>query len=357
MASHLKPYRGKKATAESQNIVLKRGEVFFEVPVGGVGTGIGKIKMGDGTTAYSDLPYFSSVDDTVVSWTDTADTIDTTNNTNVALLNAFVPTKNVKSLFGTAKQLLVNLDRSVTVLNNKKVDLSNYRTKTDVPFLFGIDASGNYGYKKAGADTVIPFKSQVDIDNAYNKGITDGRVGYYTKSQYDNAYNTGYNKGKTDGKTEYSSIFGDNRVGDSGIIIDNTYNVRWVIYRISGNTYQLFPMRNLTEHYMGSSYTNADGYYNSDMYSYIHNTVLPNLRNSSLNITACDLVSQSEYNYICSKTGITSATIAGGEDFWLADHSPNNTTSFYYVNSGGSFIYDDGNRYSHGVRPLITVII
>lgn len=24
---------------------------------------------------------------------------------------------------------------------------------------FGIDANGNYGYKKAGADTVIPFKS------------------------------------------------------------------------------------------------------------------------------------------------------------------------------------------------------
>ena len=131
MASHLKPYRGKKATAESQNIVLKRGEVFFEVPAGGVGTGIGKIKMGDGTTAYSDLPYFSSVDDTVVSWTDTADTIDTTNNTNVALLNAFVPTKNIKSLFGTAKQLLVNLDKSVTVLNNKKVDLANYYTKAE----------------------------------------------------------------------------------------------------------------------------------------------------------------------------------------------------------------------------------
>ena len=199
MASHLKPYRGKKATAESQNIVLKRGEVFFEVPAGGVGTGIGKIKMGDGTTAYSDLPYFSSVDDTVVSWTDTADTIDTTNNTNVALLNAFVPTKNVKSLFGTAKQLLVNLDKSVTVLNNKKVDVDTVLSTTSnnpianstvaaaIPFSFGIDSSGNYGYKKAGADTVIPFKSQVDIDNAYNNG---------------------YNKGKADGKKyEYGINF------------------------------------------------------------------------------------------------------------------------------------------------------
>ena len=35
MASYLRPRRGKKATAESQNIVLKRGEVFFESPGGG----------------------------------------------------------------------------------------------------------------------------------------------------------------------------------------------------------------------------------------------------------------------------------------------------------------------------------
>lgn len=28
-----------------------------------------------------------------------------------------------------------------------------------MPFGFGVDANGNYGYKKAGADTVIPFKN------------------------------------------------------------------------------------------------------------------------------------------------------------------------------------------------------
>ena len=58
MASYLRPRRGKEATAKSQNIVLKRGEVFFETPSGGVGTGIGKIKMGDGSTSYASLPYF-----------------------------------------------------------------------------------------------------------------------------------------------------------------------------------------------------------------------------------------------------------------------------------------------------------
>ena len=58
MASYLRPRRGKKATAIAQNIILKRGEVFFEAPDSGVGTGAGKIKVGDGTTTYSQLPYF-----------------------------------------------------------------------------------------------------------------------------------------------------------------------------------------------------------------------------------------------------------------------------------------------------------
>ena len=328
MASHLKPYRGKKATAESQNIVLKRGEVFFEVPAGGVGTGIGKIKMGDGTTAYSDLPYFASVDDTVVSWTDTADTIDTNNNTNVALLNAFVPTKNVKSLFGTAKQLLVNLDRSVTVLNNKKVDLSNYYTKAD------IDNKG-YLLTSTAESTYAKLSSIPNMSNYYTKTETDSKI--------------------TNIKTEYSSIFGAiDKVGDIGMITDGTYNVRWVIYSISGNTYQLFPMKNLTNHQMNSTATNRGGYASSEMYGFIHNTVLPNLKRSGLNITACDLVSKDVYNDICTKTGITNATVAGGEGFWLADPGPGNSDYFYLVDSGGSI--GGSGVGSYGVRPLITVV-
>lgn len=62
MSSYLRPRRGKYATAVAQLTAanpLKRGEVFFEVPDDGVGTGKGKIKMGDGVTAYEDLPYFN----------------------------------------------------------------------------------------------------------------------------------------------------------------------------------------------------------------------------------------------------------------------------------------------------------
>ena len=177
-----------------------------------------------------------------------------------------------------------------------------------------------------------------------------------SQTDIDNAYNSGYNKGKTDGKNEHDPMFGaDDKVGTIGTINDGTYNVDWVIYTISGNTYQLFPMQNLTTHVMNSSDTNYGGYTESIMYGFIHNTVLPNLRKSGLNIVACDLVSKSVYNDICSKTGKTSATIAYGGYFWLTD--PYSSNSFYLVTNNGSIIYDSyGASDSCGVRPLITVV-
>lgn len=35
----------------------------------------------------------------------------------------------------------------------------------NIPFPFGIDSDGNYGYKKAGADAVTPFKSGGSLSN------------------------------------------------------------------------------------------------------------------------------------------------------------------------------------------------
>ena len=58
MAKILKPHRGLRANAISNNVVLAAGEIFFELPTGGEGTGEGKIYMGDGTTGYSSLPPF-----------------------------------------------------------------------------------------------------------------------------------------------------------------------------------------------------------------------------------------------------------------------------------------------------------
>ena len=161
---------------------------------------------------------------------------------------------------------------------------------------------------------------------------------------------------KTDNvKIESNSIFGTDRVGDVGKIIDGTYNVPWVIYNITGSTYQLFPMKNLGNHQMNPTNTNTGGYEGSEMYTYIHNTVLPNLKRSGLNITSCDLVSYDAYDDIVSKTGMRSIDFAGGEGFWLADPNPDYSGNFYIVYSNGS-TNGSGACNSRGVRPLITVI-
>lgn len=66
MSSWLRPRRGKFNSAKNKlngDNKLTEGEIFFEVPDTGVGTGQGKIKMGDGvTTSYEALPYFINLD-------------------------------------------------------------------------------------------------------------------------------------------------------------------------------------------------------------------------------------------------------------------------------------------------------
>jgi hypothetical protein len=113
-------------------------------------------------------------------------------------------------------------------------------------------------------------------------------------------------------------------------------------------------MQNLTSHVMSYTASEYDRYTASEMHSFVHNTVLPNLKRSGLNITSCDLVSQSVYYDILSKTGKSSAAIGGGEYFWLTDHD-DSTTNFYYVDYDGSIKYYDSSS-NFGVRPLITVV-
>ena len=143
------------------------------------------------------------------------------------------------------------------------------------------------------------------------------------------------------------------------MLTGGTYNVKWVIYTISGNIYQLFPLRNLTGHVMNSTDINGNsynygGYTKSEMYGFIHNTVLPNLKRSGLNITACDLVSKSVYGDICSKIGMTSYDLVGHDNFWLTD-IPDNNYNFCYVDYGGNTSWSRPDL-GYGVRPLITVV-
>lgn len=49
-------------------------------------------------------------------------------------------------------------DTAKTVAENVQSQVSGIKSGASVPFSFGTDAEGNYGYIKAGADTVTPFK-------------------------------------------------------------------------------------------------------------------------------------------------------------------------------------------------------
>ena len=133
MASYLRPRRGKKATATSQltaSAPLKRGEIFFEGPDTGVGTGTGKIKMGDGTTAYASLPYFMeqpTVDYTnaVVDWTNTTTASSSPNTDNVTYANNIIPSASLKTIFTNLKKLILNYNSQIyTVTNNVAAILS-----------------------------------------------------------------------------------------------------------------------------------------------------------------------------------------------------------------------------------------
>lgn len=118
MANYLRPRRGTLNAAMSQNIKLKRGEVFFECPSTGMGTGIGKIKIGDGVTAYSDLPYFLEqkeidIAEEVVKFEES--TITDSN----ALLATIKSDSKLNVLVGAIKKLLGNLIAADEALDNK----------------------------------------------------------------------------------------------------------------------------------------------------------------------------------------------------------------------------------------------
>ena len=53
----IRPRRSTTAEWEYDNPILAEGEMGVEVPVTGVGTGLVKIKFGDGVTPWKDLPY------------------------------------------------------------------------------------------------------------------------------------------------------------------------------------------------------------------------------------------------------------------------------------------------------------
>ena len=243
MASYLRPRRGKKATAIAQltaSAPLKRGEVFFEVPDAGTGTGAGRIKMGDGSTAYESLPYFLEPfdpDSATVGFTDATEAEADPYTSNATHTNAIVPAANFKTIFTNLKQLLLNYNSQFTKLNN------------DLVF--------NNIYKHRDLGTITSSNRDEWIAKHIN---SDG-------------------------------TFNDIYVGDTVTIQDGTYNAKWVVAGFDtefnkGDTgltthhISLIPQTYLFTAPMNDTNTTAGGYAGSKMHKTTLVTVANNLKNA-----------------------------------------------------------------------------
>ena len=106
----LLPRRAKKSVMQSSgksSIVLEKGELFVECPDEGIGTGHCMIKIGDGNTAYSALPYaIGDTSNDQITFSESSETqID-------SIITKFVP--------GTKLSILVSfIKKSIILFKNK----------------------------------------------------------------------------------------------------------------------------------------------------------------------------------------------------------------------------------------------
>ena len=105
-------------------------------------------------------------------------------------------------------------------------------------FKFGVDADGNYGYYKAGADTVTPFKKDSSIPAAEPYGLFSQIVLYSNSLNSDGFFTIEFDKEKWSelgGSSYYASkgaativLFGGRRTG-------NAYATTYPYFNVSGN--------------------------------------------------------------------------------------------------------------------------
>ena len=116
MAKIFKPRRGKKSTmaGSKKATVLSAGEMFIEVPDTGAGTGHSKMKIGDGSTQYSSLPYAmgDTENDKIAFSNDTSGNITTA-------LNKVTSGAALKTMIAALKQAVSLANTSITQLNDE----------------------------------------------------------------------------------------------------------------------------------------------------------------------------------------------------------------------------------------------
>jgi len=201
MASYLRPRRGRRGPAEDQNFVLKRGEVFFEAPDSGVGTGTGRIKIGDGTTHYKTLPYFFDHDEfiTVVGLSDTEISFTETSITdNTTLLSTIISGTKLKKIIAAIKNLLANLNKSIEDINHEFIaplPLDQWQSNTDpstsedYPYIFHVSTQLFNGdtlppnWDLTGAGVIPTATERETIDMVVEAIFTTSGITLYANDQ------------------------------------------------------------------------------------------------------------------------------------------------------------------------------
>jgi len=137
--------------------------------------------------------------------------------------------------------LVINVNHTFHLLsdsyNNETKVYFGYNNYSDIhiPFSFGIDSNGNYGYKKIGADTVIPFSNSkllMDETGGYTWEKTFGRCDrndilyFLPDKNYASVYLGGFYGGATlSASTNFRNLANINYGGGSNTEIDHLFNI------------------------------------------------------------------------------------------------------------------------------------
>lgn len=150
-----------------------------------------------------------------------------------------------------------------STLSQDSVKIATKNTTSD-SIAFGIDSNGNYGYIKEGADTVTPFKSQTDIDNAYSAGVSDADARVNTSSA---SYKSAYNAVKVETFSE-TQMGGSH--GKSGTVsLSKTYTVQGTVIAAGVTQFRVKNSvgTNAQNTYMSLSYSGSQVSLSASIYS------------------------------------------------------------------------------------------
>ena len=249
MAKIFKPRRGKKSTmaGTKKTTVLSAGEMFIEVPDTGVGKGHSKMKIGDGSTQYSSLPYAmgDTENDKIAFSNDTSGNITTA-------LNKVTSGAALKTMIAALKQAVSLANTSITQLND---ELENF----SVVYVKDRDSNNNISFDwdtnqnlSIYVDNTVVFQTksfQAGVDTLYNKcvscgwtptGKTPTHIVEAIQGIYGNRYTEGYNNGvsatKKGNATASQVLSGKTFTSTAGVNLTGTMPNRGALNWSSSNT-------------------------------------------------------------------------------------------------------------------------